>query len=122
MVFSANVAPTLPGLTGTINVLATAGIGAEKFAVSPGAAIGPMMFRASLAVTIDVWIEVSTGGGPFARTVVAAGVPIAPGVITPVPYAAAVPFIASDSIRMGISLSSAGTILVDLTAEFQISF
>jgi hypothetical protein len=121
-VFSANVAPTAPGLTGTLNVLATAGIGAEKFAVSPGAVIGPMMFRASLAVTIDVWVEVSTGGGPFVRTVVAVGVPIAAGVITPVALAAVVPFIATDSLRMGFSLSSAGTIIVDLTCEFQISF
>ena len=121
MAFSGGMAGPVAGFTGTMGTLALLGIGAEKFAVAAGFAGVDTVWRSSIALTVDVFVEISTGGGAFARTVVAAGVALAPGV--PLLIAGApVPFIPTDIVRVGIVATSVGTIITDLTAEYAISF
>lgn len=115
--FSSGVDLASIGYSGKIGALGTLGIGAERFATRTGF-LSRAVLRSTVSITVDLFVEVSTGGGAFARTVVAAGVALAANAevaVTP----SVVGYIATDVLRAGIVQVGGVTVTPDLTIELE---
>jgi hypothetical protein len=114
------------GITGSIDVLATLGLGSQFLAHKPGRFLGAVLRQtdpvAGAAITVDVFVEVSVGGGAFVKTVVSAGLVIASGVCVAAVFAPVVGFAACDRLRAGVTLVAPALITVDLQATLEVEF
>lgn len=115
--FSGGVALGSIEYTGKIGDLATMGLATERLAPRAGA-LTRAVLRSSEDVTVDVFVDVSTGGGAFTRTVVAAGVVLTADVemlVNPT----AVPYIATDVLRAGIRNAGEDLVTADVSIELE---
>ena len=119
--FSAGAASS--SLAHTIGPVSILGIAIDKYGSAPGRVTGLILQTpdGSDAVTVNVFVDVSTGGAAFVRTTVATAIILLGGAITVVPLDPFVSFILADRFRVGL-VNSGGGVLTTISGELQLTY